>query len=108
MCNKFNQTQCQVFNPLGPKVFGMTKRPHFLTQMNESVFQQIGGVVDYNFGNKSGVHRSGWIFLFNIDGRPKFCATEENQTLSDDVRHERQLIPNYYSDPHFSANHLKI
>ena len=110
-CNKFNSSQCQLFYPniqgefLKP-IRQVTKSdwPPFVTQMDQNVFQTIGGVVYYMFTNSKGSIFSGWLIVFNIEGRPKYCFTAEGKPLSNDVRHERQLIPNYYPDHSFSAN----
>ena len=105
-CNKFIQTECQIFTPVidfKSKIKPIaTNPPKFVTEMNSSLFERIGGVIDYNFGKINGVFKSGWVLLFNIDGRPKYCVTESE--LSDEVRHERQLITNSYSEHYFSAN----
>ena len=65
--------------------------PHFVTQMNDTLFAQIDGVVDFNFtGSKGG--KSGWFVLFNIDDRPMGCFTFEGEDLSPEVRHKVLLF----------------
>ena len=96
-CDKYNQTNCEVFFlkiELDLAEPDDLRVPMWVRHMNASIFKQIGGVIYYNF--KSSSSTSGWIILFNIDGRPKYCATDQNN-LSDEVRHERHLIPNLYS-----------
>ena len=108
-CNKFNSSQCHPFYPNINGAFNKPTRqvtksdwPPFVTQMDQKVFKTIGGVVYYIFSDSSG-----WLILFNIEGRPKYCCTAQGKPLSEDVRHEKQLIPNFYSEHYFSANHRK-
>ena len=58
-------------------------KPYFVDQMNASLFQKIDGVLDLILDGKA----IGWLVLFNINGRPKYCATAYNQMISDEVRH---------------------
>ena len=59
-----------------------TDQPEFISQMNESLFKTIEGVVDYSFGTQS---ESGHLLLLNINGRPKMCFTPENEDISEEV-----------------------
>ena len=44
--------------------------PHFVKAMNKSLLEQIEGCVEfYDFQEDKG----GWVLLFSIDGRPKYC-----------------------------------
>ena len=110
-CNKYNSSDCHPFYPnidgVFPKTTTQVKRsdwPPFVTQMDQNVFETIGGVVYYIFSDSSNRKFSGWLIVFNIEGRPKYCFTAEGKPLSEEVRHEKQLFPNYYSDHYFSAN----
>ena len=104
-CNKNNQRECWVFIPKIESNFRLQRKeewPQFVHRMNPSIFKTIGGVVDYKYDSKNV-----YLLLFNIEGRPKYCITPWNE-LSNGVRYERQLIPNYYSDHYFSATHRRI
>ena len=93
-CDKYNQTDCKlVFPKIQWDILKPTdvKVPMWVSHMKASIFKRIGGVIYYNFGSTPST--SGWIILFNIEGRPKYCATDQNN-LSDQVIHERHLIPN--------------
>ena len=59
------------------------KIPQFVGQLNDSLFENIDGVVDYNYGKGY----SGWLVLFSIDQTLKYCFTAENQNISEEVRH---------------------
>ena len=104
-CNKFELRECSPFYPYIEGLPSMTKLeqrewPPISTQMDQKLFETIGGVVYYLFSDSKGRTFSGWLILFNIEGRPKYCFTAEGKDLSNDVRHKRQLIPNfYYSNP---------
>ena len=106
-CNKFNPSECQSFNPhiSGTKTtenLSPNKWPQFYKQMDQKIFETIGGVVYYIFGDSNG-----WLILFNIEGQTKYCFTAEGEPFSKDVRHKKQLISNNYSEHYFSANHRK-
>ena len=79
VCNKFNSSQC---HPFYPNIEGVqwlrrplkkSEWPPIATQMDQKVFETIGGVVYYIFNPLS----SGWMVLFNIEGRTKYCFTAE-------------------------------
>ena len=100
-CNKFNSSDCHPFYPdikgawVSGQWSGLLKKrewPPISTEMNQKVFETIGGIVYYIFGDSSG-----WLILFNIEGQTKYCFTAEWRPLSKDVRHERQSIFDYYS-----------
>ena len=109
-CDKFNQSRCELFQPnIAMYEFSILdakkwNRPKFVREMNSSIFETIGGVIDYNFGGKA---RPGYVLLFNIEGKPKYCFTPRDD-FSEEVRHKKQLIPNYYSEHYFSANHRRL
>ena len=112
-CNKFSKNQCRVLNPkdTGNKLDlsyvnpeNPKKLPKFVQQMNETLFERIGGIVYYNFDK----YTFGWLLFFNIDGRPKYCHSPQFRDLPEGVRHEKHLIPNYYSEHCFSASHRRI
>ena len=60
-------------------------KPEFVEQMEDNLFGQIEGVVDFNFGKENG--KSGHFLLLNIEGRPKYCFTFEGEGISQMVRH---------------------
>ena len=101
-CNKFNQSQCQTFLHIlgGSEKLEPNLWPKFVREMNASIFETIGGVVDFN---------SGYVLLFNIEGRHKYCFTPRD-VFSEEVyiRHEKQLIPNFYSELLFSATQRRL
>ena len=106
-CNRFNKSECESFNPnIGrteiTEDLPPNKWPQFYKEMDQKIFESIGGVVYYIFSDLSG-----WLILFNIEGRPKYCFTAEGKPLSQNVRHEKQFTPNYYSEHYFSATHLQ-
>ena len=91
-CNKFELREC---HPFYPYIKGMSRSkmmleqrewPPISSQMDQKVFETIGGVVYYIFSDSSG-----WLILFNIGGRPKYCFTAEGKDLSNDVRHEKKF-----------------
>ena len=93
-CDKYNQTNCEVVFlkiELDLAEPSELRVPIWVRHMKAFIFQRIGGVIYYNYGEYPST--SGWIILFNIEGRPKYCATDQN-SLSDEVRHERHLFPN--------------
>ena len=65
--------------------------PKFVDQMNDRLFAQIDGVVDFDFRERNG-GKSGWLLLFNINGRPMTCFTWEGEDISKEVRHEVLLF----------------
>ena len=54
--------------------------PIFVPQMNDSLFTHIEGVVDINTTD-----RRGYLILFQINGRPKYCFTSEGKNISEEV-----------------------
>ena len=59
--------------------------PSFVAQMQPLIFEKIDAIVDYSFGYTD-PYLSGWLVLFNIDGRPKYCFTREDENISSSVR----------------------
>ena len=88
-CNKMNRSHCQTYidiisgEDLDPKLL-----PQLVTRINSTLFERIGGVLYYDVNPQT----SGWLLFFNIDGRPKYCFTEEDKDLSEQVRHENNSI----------------
>ena len=56
--------------------------PEFVHQMDDKLFAQIEGVVDFNKEDKSG-----YFLLLNISGRPMTCYTFQGEGISEMVRH---------------------
>ena len=57
--------------------------PTFVSEIDVYLFRKVSAIVDYRFGSKE---QSGWILLFNIDGKPKYCFTREGEDLSNEVQ----------------------
>ena len=58
--------------------------PPFVQNMNETLFQSIEGIVDFDIEVR---HLSGHLFLFEIDGKPKICFALLNHLTSEEVKH---------------------
>ena len=65
--------------------------PKFVDQINDKLFAQIEGVVDFNFKGSEGL-KSGHLLLLNIEGRPMYCFTIEDEDISKEVRHKILLF----------------
>ena len=61
--------------------------PKFVDQMNDRLFAQIEGAVDFNFRAKEG-GKSGHLLLLNIEDKPKYCFAFEGEDISEGVRHQ--------------------
>ena len=51
----------------------------FLKYMDKSLLNQIEGIVEYYFPHNN---ISGWVLLFNINGRPKYCFQSGDQAYT--------------------------
>ena len=83
-CNKKHKEQCEFYQVgYDVKSDGSYSLPVFVTQLNQSLFERIDGIVYYSY--KTGAN--GWLLLFNINGRPKYCFTskKEEEELSEEV-----------------------
>ena len=63
----------------------------FFKSMDESLLNQIEGIVEYYFPH-NGI--SGWVLLFNINGRPKYCFQTES-TVIENTTHLSAQVTNY-------------
>ena len=94
-CSKIHQLKCKFYDVSNFKNNYQAKSgelPHFVHELNGTLFEKIEGVVDYKYGEG----HKGWLFLFNIDGRVKYCFTTK-YLLSTEVSVCPLITkPNYY------------
>ena len=84
VCNRKDKKKCEFYNFYKDlRSDGSYSLPVFVTQLSQSLFERIDGIVYYSY--KTGAN--GWLLLFNINGRPKYCFTskEEEEELSEEV-----------------------
>ena len=56
--------------------------PLFVNNMNQSIFSQIEGVVEFNTTARP---QWGYLILFQINGRLKYCTTFDGQYFPEEV-----------------------
>ncbi|XP_054158219.1 uncharacterized protein LOC128956526 [Oppia nitens] len=69
--------------------------PNFIDDLPDDLWPLVDGIVDYGYlvYNKLNSNRSGHILFFNIDGKPYYCSTPLNQTLSPKCKSKDSLKP---------------
>ncbi|XP_054158251.1 uncharacterized protein LOC128956553 [Oppia nitens] len=66
----------------------------FIDDLPDDLWPLVDGIVDYGFLVKNMLNnRSGYILFFNIDGKPYYCSTPLNQTLSPKCKSKDSLKP---------------
>ena len=59
--------------------------PSFVEQISSDLFKQIIGIIDVWIKNTKSVELKGYLILFNINRKPKFCFNEFKKSLSIEV-----------------------
>ena len=70
-CNKKDKNKCEFYQVLEDRSDASYSLPLFVTELNQSLFERIDGIIYYSY--KTGAN--GWLLLFNINGRAKYCFT---------------------------------
>ena len=73
--------------------------PQFVRIMNKPLLKQMEGIIDYYFPHNK---NSGWLLLFNIGGRPKYCFEPEPRTWSGGSEDSSAQVRNVESNNRFS------